>query len=961
MRNNKTLSLKILFLTVIILAMNIKAVILFASNDLGTKSNPYLISTSEQLIAISNDLSGTYKLLNDIDLENNLWKPIGTGSEPFKGNFDGNGFSIQNLTIDEPQKNDVGLFGYIDGATIENISLNNINITGKDTVGVIAGTIKNGKVINSSVKGDGIITGKYSVGGITGFADNVVFERCYVTVDVVAQGYAGGLAGVMSENGNNTIFNCYTITNLTCNDFSAGGLVAYAINGTIANSYSVVNISGPAYQKGGLVGDSDYGLSIVNSYYDNTILGYDETLKGAKTTNDLKTKSTYTSWEFNNVWSIENEKYPELKYLPQTDISKVEQMEGAGTTENPYLVKNKYNLKSMKENLSASYKLSNDIDLENDIWDPVGTSQTPFKGSFDGNGYKIKNVYIPYLNRSNLGFFGYAEDVKIENITIENINIIGQQNLGSLVGYIKNGKIINASVIGGSITGTNNVAGLAGNIVATDIERSKVIVDVSASGIASGIIGKASGIQTSNLYNCYARGNVSSLGDNIGGIVGDPSDIRIVNCYYAGKITGTSNSFVGGIIGSYGTGVYIVNSYYDSTLSTKVSDKNGARTTEQLQTKLNFEGWRFDSIWTFENNGYPQLVYFANANAEKSEEMLGEGTIENPYLIKTIEHLESIKNNLSASYKLASDIDLGDKLWEPIGTVNEPFTGNFDGDGHVISNLYMIQGSMQGIGLFGNAKGSIFENTNIKNVYISSTISSSNTGSLVGYIADGQVRNVSVISTDSITGEMSVGGLVGASINTTYEQCFTEVDVNGYSNVGGLVGNLDGSGNAVLNCYSKSDVATTTYYNVGGLIGLISSSSTITNSFAVGTVTPINSKSGGLVGNRSTDAVITSSYFNSTTANINNPVSEARTTEQLNNKNTFEGWDFEKIWGLNDGMFIPTLKPKNSSGGEVPSTSTSYKYDKLGRIVEVTSASGKITKYTYDANGNILTIENTIK
>ena len=103
----------------------------FSGKGEGTSENPYVITSPNELDEIRNNLSGYYILGNDIDLSSiSEWTPIGTEEEPFKGTLDGQGYSINNLTITSDNLDVVGLFGYCDRDTVSlrNINVLNINI-----------------------------------------------------------------------------------------------------------------------------------------------------------------------------------------------------------------------------------------------------------------------------------------------------------------------------------------------------------------------------------------------------------------------------------------------------------------------------------------------------------------------------------------------------------------------------------------------------------------------------------------------------------------------------------------------------------------------------------------------------------------------------------------------------------------------------------------------------------------
>jgi len=182
----------------------------------GTSASPYQISTPAQLdylarmINTQNAEYGNkyYILTADINLSgynatnanfNNGkgWIPIGAAYiTPFNGTFDGNGKKITGLYINN-DSNLVGLFGYLTGL-VKNLGLEEVNVTGKNMVGGLAGMLFSGNVANCYVSGD--IKGVDEIGGLIGFICFSYVDNCYTLGTVFGRNYVGGLAGC-STNG----------------------------------------------------------------------------------------------------------------------------------------------------------------------------------------------------------------------------------------------------------------------------------------------------------------------------------------------------------------------------------------------------------------------------------------------------------------------------------------------------------------------------------------------------------------------------------------------------------------------------------------------------------------------------------------------------------------------------------------------------------------------------------------
>ena len=259
-----------------------------AMNSITTFTNgsngEYKITSAEDLAYLAeivNDKdwdtsNATFVLANDIDLTawcatNGNWEPIGYDySHSFEGTFDGNGHVISNLKINNPTADYQGLFGYIVGADIKNIGIENVNIIGQSYTGGLVGNLQsNSRVTNSFTTG--IVKGTGYLGGLIGSpgSDTCYIESCYSEADVVGTGgYVGGIAGLFSYG---SLTNCYATGNVSSNNDSVGGLVGSLMGGSITNSYATGNVSGYS-TVGGLVGYSSG--SIINSYATGDVNGH---------------------------------------------------------------------------------------------------------------------------------------------------------------------------------------------------------------------------------------------------------------------------------------------------------------------------------------------------------------------------------------------------------------------------------------------------------------------------------------------------------------------------------------------------------------------------------------------------------------------------------------------------------------------------------------------------------------
>jgi len=236
-----------------------------------------------------------------------------------------------------------------------------------------------------------------------------------------------------------------------------------------------------------------------------------------------------------------------------------------------------------------------------------------------------------------------------------------------------------------------------------------------------------------------------------------------------------------------------------------------------------------------------------------TNDLEGEGTEENPYIIMNDQELQAIDSDLNANYELGQNIDAsGTEKWNdgagftPIGG---EFDGLIDGNEYSIKNLYINRPEGRDIGLV-----SVFDSTGrIKNINIinADITGERNVGIVLGENDNGTpLKNVHI--TGHVEGQVNVGGMVG--FNNTggrIEDSSSDCIVHGESNVGGLSGRNQSS---ITNSYSNGEVHGES--NVGGIAG--NCDDTIESSHSNCRVDG-NEHVGGLVGD-SNDGVIQNSY-----------------------------------------------------------------------------------------------------
>jgi len=391
--------------------------------------------TLVEYITLPDNWGDHYILEDDLDLgeydaDGSGWEPIGTQAEPFNGTFNGNGHIIRNLTINNPTMDYQGFFGYVDtGARIENLVFENVDITGKNYIGTVAGSnsgtisacsvsgtvegvlgtsglvgwnitgaiitnshtdvtvhglssitsgltgINQGTISSCSATGPvsgvansaglvganhGIISDSFASGAVTG-TNNVggLVVQNYSTgsiVDSFATGNVSGeqmTAGLVADSAGD-VSGCYATGIVTGSSYTAGGLFARITDGTVEDCYSRCAVSGTqqvggisaviypstgvtviisrCYETGTVSGTSDIGgfvgrisvpaqVSVTTCIFNNA--NTDNGYGTAATLADMRSQTTFSGWDFTDVWAIDgtaaiNNGYPYLRAIPPT-------------------------------------------------------------------------------------------------------------------------------------------------------------------------------------------------------------------------------------------------------------------------------------------------------------------------------------------------------------------------------------------------------------------------------------------------------------------------------------------------------------------------------------------------------------------------------------------------------------------------------------------------------------------
>ncbi|WP_175526560.1 MBG domain-containing protein, partial [Rhodonellum ikkaensis] len=599
--------------------------VLYAGGS-GTESDPYKISDWGHLHNVRKNLTAFFILNNDLDEnstgyskyasstanDNAGWLPIKMGSSYFSGEFDGNLNEIKGLYINRPSER-VGLFEQIrDGGRVKNIYLvefnfigsnggslagglaevsisnvhvRNTSISATSNVGGLSGSMSGGSIISGSSSSGSISGTGVQVGGLVGTIGNSQVIYSFSSALISGGTRVGGLVGSSSYG---TISNSYSIGDVTVTTDLGGGLIGYVLGGTVANSYGAGAVSGAGTNQGGLVGQALDNPTFTNSFWDTETSGKATSAAGtAKTTEEMKTQSTFTGWDFTagtGNWSINPTGYFSYPYLQaitydepgsEPEVNPIPGLDtppfagGKGTELEPYQIEDWEHLYNIRNFETNYFILNNDLNAASSGYETYAAQAAnsgagwlpPFSLNniyLDGKGFTIGDLFI---NRKvtggyNTGLFGGLNNSSIKNLVLEDFQVVGANTTGALVGYAESVVFDNVHVINANISSIEyNTGLLIGRGVFSNVLNS------SAEGILSGeyrLGGIFGGLDFGKIENSFAKVTITGT-QAIGGLVGmyyvNPSQIAIKQSFASGTISGSGN--LGGLIGqSYNSKVH---------------------------------------------------------------------------------------------------------------------------------------------------------------------------------------------------------------------------------------------------------------------------------------------------------------------------------------------------------------------------------------------------------------------
>ena len=617
---------------------------------------------------------------------------------------------------------------------------------------------------------------------------------------------------------------------------------------------------------------------------------------------------------------------------------------GNGSQGDPYIISSPADLNQLAsdvnngESYAGKYfkldaNIAYDPDAENNFT-PIGTSDKtsdkPFMGTFLGNGHKITGININSTEVNDVGLFGVVSGATLDGITVSGTVVSTGNNTGGLIGRVTGDNVTisncvsSTEVIAGAYTG-GFIGYIDGhNVVISNCRADGYVsgngyVDVNGKsyGNVGGFVGGINGSGTVTVTSCVARGDVRSTYTNYAGFIGWVNDANatISNCWCSGAVWGKGGNlgaFVGCTLPKNSDGTRADN-FEDCSVYPYGSGPRYACGSDTSLVARIISATEYADM----TNGWPEVKKHSHGLTP----------------IATAEEFLAIAADSTnfGCYVLVDDIDFGGQTIEPIGTATAPFTGEFYGQGHRITD-YTVETSEPFAGLFGNIAGGRVNGVLAEEGTVSRTGNVNTTVGVGGFA--GVIQSKSLVDDCSFTGNVQndatgknggFGGFVGRTDDLpAILRCCAEVEaVDNYSsqpNTGGFVG--DHGHGYIVDAYAIGPV--TDHYlnpphtNVGGFAGYVGPVARIANAWCSGEVSSQGPFLGAFVGQAHVDGRFTNSYYDNnpnsgmmSAAGTSSVSSTDRTgitgVDDMSDPDNFQGFDFVATWTIGENTGLPAF------------------------------------------------------
>ena len=512
--------------------------------------------------------------------------------------------------------------------------------------------------------------------------------------------------------------------------------------------------------------------------------------------------------------------------------------------------------------LGMDFSLATNIDLTSFLvttpWRPIGSSDDPFTGSFDGAGNTITGLDINQTGVTNVGLFGAISRASISNLTLETPDVLGGGRVGGLVGDASESDISDVTATDVTVVADSSEGRVGGLIGYMDNTQ---VTDVSVSGTVT-----ATDVGSTEAGGVVGRINATPSGDYAGPLT------RVTNADFTGDVTGPDS--VGGVVGGGDT---------DPKNGPKWMALRNLRSAGTVSSTVPFDG---DVDWNWAVGGAVGAIFDTDLSEVHSTSAVSSTSTDSGGLIGSL--ADSTLRHASATGNVAVVISGG---WcgagGLIGNVSRWFR---DGEAIIVEDVsasgrVTCSGGDAAGGLVGYSDNADFTNATASGDVIGAN-DAGHVGGLVGSVYDSTFSDVSATG-DVVSDSDAVGGLIGGAYrnavgdgfnqprDVTITRATSSGAVRGVENVGGIVGNgevLDTVGSIQV-IESSSISAVTGLQSLGGIAGGGAGDFVLRDVVSTGAITgwltgdgtaPSPANYGGLVGYLSATGSIERAYTTST-------------------------------------------------------------------------------------------------
>ncbi|MBT4789975.1 MAG: hypothetical protein HON90_00265 [Halobacteriovoraceae bacterium] len=560
--------------------------------------------------------------------------------------------------------------------------------------------------------------------------------------------------------------------------------------------------------------------------------------------------------------------------------------EHEGIIKNLFLENFSKSTTSSNKGLLANYS-DNGVTLNNHVFGDL-TSTTGTTSLLIGRQYGrdivVNNTAYGSINSfsSGGGIVGYASS----NSFIYKSKVFANQftfsyGSGGVVGRNSHHTIKNKAF--GTLSGTQDIGGIVGLHGNGDFSLTNQNITSLDLNVTGDRIGGLIGYGTNTSFTPYIMNNMAINfnidGDSTASTVGGLYGFKAVASYNLTNNTFSNIAAETGGIAGYSSASGFGNFWNENNGITDWEDAGGeiagqyegldfSNDDHKVLATFTAASWDMVDVWAMSDgirgphlrwDLHPVCQTGGNIIATEFDD-IGTGTANDPYLICFKEQLLDIGGDningcnstvgapgpCSVHFMLMNDINLKSETFIPIGSGGIAFTGSFNGNNHIISQMTISQAQDQVAFISYLGTGGKLQNIKF---YMADVTGQNNTAIAVGENR-GHIDNVEARGIAS--GLLYTGGLVGLSTNVTTRITNSIADVAVSSTTERIGGFIGGAGSGIIdNCHSYGDVTSTVVgtARLGGFVGQASGTGSITNSSAVGDVTTVSGSSvGGFIG-----------------------------------------------------------------------------------------------------------------